>query len=256
LAEPTLGAANSDVRISDVVISEIHHNPIDPDGPDRLRSEDFQFVELYNRTEAPVDLTDWRLSGSVQFEIPLGTHIPPKQAALVVPFGPTDTTEQAVFRFQYGAGSSAPLLGPFDGELPADRGVLRLERPLPTSGTSPRDQVFVVVDEVEYRSMLPWPASNSAGMSLNRVPLSGFGRLPENWRRAPPSPASVAEPRPVIGDSNGDGLFDPLDIVQVLRTGKYLTGLPATASQGDWNQDGWFDQLDLAFALQADTYLK
>lgn len=57
------------------------------------------------------------------------------------------------------------------------------------------------------------------------------------------------------GDSNQDGVFDQLDIRNVLEAGKYLTGEPADWSEGDWNADGRFDQKDLVEALAAGNYL-
>jgi hypothetical protein len=60
----------------------------------------------------------------------------------------------------------------------------------------------------------------------------------------------------VLGDSDGNGLFDQLDIVQVLQGGKYLSENPATWQQGDWNSDGQFNQLDVVAALQAGTYMQ
>ena len=59
----------------------------------------------------------------------------------------------------------------------------------------------------------------------------------------------------IVGDSNGDGAFDQLDIVRVLQGAKYLTDEPADWTEGDWNLDGRFDQLDIVTALQAGTYL-
>ena len=58
----------------------------------------------------------------------------------------------------------------------------------------------------------------------------------------------------VVGDSNGDGQFDQLDIVTILQAGKYNQDVPATWSEGDWNRDGRFNQLDIVTALQADSY--
>lgn len=46
------------------------------------------------------------------------------------------------------------------------------------------------------------------------------------------------------GDSNGDGVFNQLDVVAVLQHGKYLTGDLASWPEGDWNGDAVFDQLD------------
>jgi hypothetical protein len=58
------------------------------------------------------------------------------------------------------------------------------------------------------------------------------------------------------GDANRDSWFDLEDILQVLQTGKYLTGKPATWDEGDWNGDGVFDQLDIVAALRTGTYVR
>ena len=56
------------------------------------------------------------------------------------------------------------------------------------------------------------------------------------------------------GDAYEDGLFDQLDVAQVLDFGKYMTGLPATWAQGEWTGDGQFDQRDIVWALQTGTW--
>ena len=58
------------------------------------------------------------------------------------------------------------------------------------------------------------------------------------------------------GDTNQDLTFDQLDLLQVLRAGKYLTGEPAAWSEGDWNGDGVFDQEDIVAALATGNYLR
>ena len=63
-------------------------------------------------------------------------------------------------------------------------------------------------------------------------------------------------PTRILGDANDDGLFDQLDIVQVLQAAKYGTGQPADFGEGDWNEDGVFDQEDIVAALQAGDYLQ
>lgn len=60
----------------------------------------------------------------------------------------------------------------------------------------------------------------------------------------------------MAADANGDFRFDQLDLVQVLISAKYLTGQPATWSEGDWNGDGVFDQMDAVAALQTGNYLQ
>ena len=81
---------------------------------------------------------------------------------------------------------------------------------------------------------------------------------------------SVAAPTPVqlqAGDANRDLEFNQLDLFQVLRAGKYLTGMPATWGEGDWNGapggtpdappagDGLFDRVDIIAALEAGLWL-
>jgi hypothetical protein len=58
----------------------------------------------------------------------------------------------------------------------------------------------------------------------------------------------------VPGDSNGDGVFNRHDLVDVLQAGRFGTGRPATFQQGDWNRDGVFNPIDIVFALQSGTF--
>ena len=76
----------------------------------------------------------------------------------------------------------------------------------------------------------------------------------------------VRAPELLPGDANQDFTFDQLDLLQVLRAGKYLTSEPATWGEGDWNGapggrpgappmgDGVFDQTDILAALTAGAY--
>jgi len=70
------------------------------------------------------------------------------------------------------------------------------------------------------------------------------------------------------GDANGDGEFNQLDLLQVLRRGKFLSGEAATWQDGDWDGapggrlarppsgNGAFDNGDLLAALRAGFWLK
>ena len=59
----------------------------------------------------------------------------------------------------------------------------------------------------------------------------------------------------VVGDSNGDGRFDQLDVEMVRATDKYMTGQAASFEEGDWNGDGLFNQLDIVAVLIEGSYL-
>ncbi len=58
----------------------------------------------------------------------------------------------------------------------------------------------------------------------------------------------------VSGDANLDGVFNSMDLVQVLQAGKYETSQAAEWSDGDWNCDGRFDSQDVIAAFQRGTY--
>ena len=67
---------------------------------------------------------------------------------------------------------------------------------------------------------------------------------------------NTSDTTPIPGDTNSDGRFDQLDIVSVLRAGKYLTGAAASFAEGDFNGDGVFDQRDIVTVLQSGGYLQ
>ena len=99
--------------------------------------------------------------------------------------------------------------------------------------------------------------ADGMGRSLVVVSTSGDYDSQDNWRASANvggSPGAADAFVPLPGDSNGDGVFNQLDIVAVLQAGKYLTGEPATFSEGDWNGDGLFDSLDIVAALQEGNY--
>jgi hypothetical protein len=52
------------------------------------------------------------------------------------------------------------------------------------------------------------------------------------------------------GDANEDGAFDQLDVIAVLQGAKYLSGQPASWSEGDWNGDRLVDQFDIILSQQ------
>lgn len=101
-------------------------------------------------------------------------------------------------------------------------------------------------------SRLDWQAPASAD---HYVVVSGYGAAFGSYelhisRLGDESPIFLA------GDSNRDGQFDQLDIVQVLMAAKYYSGQAAAWSEGDWNGDGRFDPLDIVAALQTGRYLQ
>jgi hypothetical protein len=68
---------------------------------------------------------------------------------------------------------------------------------------------------------------------------------------------NLSPPRRLVGDSNGDGVFNSSDLVFVFQAGKYEDGIArnATFEEGDWNGDGDFDSSDLVLAFQEGNYV-
>ena len=255
LAESTFGSANAGRLISDVVISEIHYAPIDPDGPRSLKAEDFRFIELYNHSAATVDLGGWRLAGSAQFAFAAGTTIAAGQSLVVVPFALDAGTKRAVFQIQYTLDPATVLVGPFSGNVLDDPMEIWLERAGEPADDDPAYVPQLVMDGLQLGLESPWPTeANGQGASLTRTDPNGFGPLPSSWVAEAPSPGAVDFVMRVPGDANQDGRFDPMDLVAVLQAGKYMTGQPANWSEGDWNGDGIFDGLDFVAALESGHY--
>jgi hypothetical protein len=256
LAAPTWGRPNSGLLVGDVLISEVHYAPRDPDGERRqLEADDFEFVELFNRTQSRQDVSGWRLTGGPQFTLPEQTEIAPHQSILVVPFDPADQTKAAMLRVLYGVDSSVALVGPLSDPLGDERDVVRLERPDSSPPEDPTLTPYLYVDELAYRATAPWPVDIAGtDRSLTRISLAGYGNWPATWAARHVSPGTVDLVLRPAGDANADGRFDQLDLQQVIQAGKYLTGQPASHDEGDWNRDGLFDQLDIIAALRTDTY--
>ena len=189
----TFGATNSPPRIGPAVISEIHYHP-DVGGD--------EFVELLNLTGSPVPLfhtgfptNAWKLGG-LGFTFPTNVTLGANATLLVV------ATNPASFRARYSVPTNVLILGPYTGQLQDSGENLELQAPdNPNTNTVP----YVVLDAVRYNDRAPWPAgADGTGLSLQRVPVSGYGNEPLNWIAAAPTPGT-----PVGGgDSDNDGMPD------------------------------------------------
>ena len=112
--------------------------------------------------------------------------------------------------------------------------------------------------EIHYVIRNHGPASDDPDMLAEQLGTFNGGCMTDGLEgfecHDPQAGFHMPPERIVLGDSNGDGQFDELDIVEVLQTAKYRTGQPATFAEGDWNNDGFFDQLDVIVALQTGNY--
>lgn len=137
-----------------VVINEFHYNGIN----NKVRNE---FIELYNSSASPVNLTGWRLSGAVDFAFPSNTTIA-AGAYLLIADDPA--TIQSYF--------AKTALGPWDGALSSDGETIRL-----------RDQADAVICEVDYKVGFPWPVvADGDGASVELINPALDPSLGSSWR--------------------------------------------------------------------------
>ncbi len=147
-----------------VVINEFHYNPDE----NSVREE---FIELHNPTDAAVDVSQWELSGAVNFTFPLGAVIPARQFLVVA-------QEPAVVQSRYGIAA----LGPWSGGLASEGEQITLE-----------DANGQTIDEVDYNSEFPWPVSaDGTGASAALVHPQLDNNLGSSWRsELPPTPGAT-----------------------------------------------------------------
>ncbi len=146
---------------SPIIINEIHYHPLD----DADAAE--EFVELYNRSDEPIDVHLWELSDAVTlvFDAAEGpTRIEPGGFLLVA-------RARAGLAALSGF-TEAEIAGPFAGRLSNFRDDVELRYP---GGE--------LAERVEYRQDGVWPArADGLGPSLQRVSAEVSGHLPQNWR--------------------------------------------------------------------------
>ena len=160
---PTPGAPNQAALETDVVIHEILYNP--PPGRSGL-----EFVELYNRGPAPVDLSGFRFARGVRYVFPPGTTIP-AGGYLVVARDPRALEE---------AHGISGVLGPYEGSLANEGELVRLV-----------DRRGNLADEVRYEDGGRWPAwADGLGSSLELLDPRQDNSVASAWEASDESAKS------------------------------------------------------------------
>ena len=162
-AEQTPGAVNNVALSTAVVMNEImfHHRPQFRDGAIPFAVNDEQWVELFNRTGADVEVSGWQFDDAIGYTFPAGTSIPANGYIVVA-------NNVAAFN---AAHPGVTALGPFSGGLSnaGERLVLK-------------DALGNIVDEVSYRDSKPWPQfADGGGSSLELRDPHADNSAPEAW---------------------------------------------------------------------------
>ncbi|HKQ40014.1 MAG TPA: lamin tail domain-containing protein [Verrucomicrobiae bacterium] len=198
-AANTLNAANAGPLIGNVVISEIHYHPqlIYGNGA-YWNNNDDEYIELYNRSGSPVNLYHpsdpnlvWKLEKAVEFDFPPGTSIPAGGYVVLVNFNPATKPGMATaFRARFNIPAGVPLMGPLRGDLSNDEETVALYQPdnPVTNVNGVLEFPYVLVEEVQYSDLAPWPiAADGAGSSLQRRLPPQYADDPISWEASWPS---------------------------------------------------------------------
>lgn len=206
LANRSFGTLNGMFEISPIVISEVHYHPLPPTAAalatdPSLSTPDLEFIELQNASAITIDLQNWRLRGEGDFDFPTGQSLAAGETLVVVPFDPASAVnvgKLAAFRLTYGIDAAVRIVGPFTGTLSNSHGIVKLQAPDSPPTEDPLLIPRVMVDEVFYDDLAPWPvAADGTGPSLQRRAPSTLGNYHDSWFAEPPTPGSIPE-RPSV----------------------------------------------------------
>jgi len=136
-----------------VVFNELHYNP-------QGATETGEWIELYNQMGINVDLSDWKLSGGIDFEFPDGTLVPSGEYVIVA----KDPDNAAL--------AGLPLvLGPYEGFL--SNGGERIDL---------RSSADRVMDRLDYDDQGEWPvAPDGGGVTLAKGHPLLFSGKSAHW---------------------------------------------------------------------------
>ncbi len=242
LGRNSLGCNGVQPLVSQIVISEIYYNPMSSD-PD-VEALDLEFVEVMNPTDQPVDLTNWRIRGGIDYDFDAGQMIDAGQVIVIARFDvddPENADRVSEFRARNNLGDST-LLGGYTGQLGNGGDNIRLEMPAQVEENDPATISHVTVDTVTYDDRTPWPLSaDGGGKSLSRISPTFFGNDPTSWEAALPT-AGHQTFGGAANDFNNDGAVDTADL-DVLTTA-VDTGVNVVSFDADSN--GAVDRLDIA----------
>jgi hypothetical protein len=234
LSVSTPGGLNAAARRGDVVISEIMYHAVTGISAD-------EYVELRNRTAAPINVGGWRLRGEVDYDIPNGTTIAANGYLVLA-------NDPSTINAQY---PSANALGPWAGSLSDGGGRITLQgRELLSAVT-----INPIVDEVIYGTGGAWSKlSDGGGSSLELRDLNADGTLAPSWTASNESGRSGWKTIEATGVLD-HGLTANADSLQIflLGAGECLVDDVEVVPSGGGNRvtNGDFEVSSVGWAFQA-----
>ncbi|HWB04939.1 MAG TPA: lamin tail domain-containing protein [Verrucomicrobiales bacterium] len=159
-----------------VFINEVHYDPDD-------HTKRIEFIELWNPSTTPVNISGWMITGSADYVFPANTTIG-ANSYLVVAENPA----------QLNTAYNVPnALGPWSGVLGNGSGNVVL-----------RNAATTQIDDVDYQQGFPWPTRAAGGGSSIELINPGLENdIGGSWRSSiPVSPSTQPLPTPGRINSN------------------------------------------------------
>ena len=213
-----------------------------------IDSSDLEFVEILNKNNSSVDLTNWRLRGGIDFDFPAGTTLDAGGVLVITSFNPdsvANASRSSAFRTHYGINGNIRLIGGYAQQLDNDDELVKLQRP----DTPPlEDPTFIPrlqEDALLYDDLAPWPTSpDSTGTTLQRSDPNHWASDSTSWLAAVASPGSFGGSLP--GDFNGDQIVNDVDIDLLFAAVHSVS----TDGQFDLDASGVIDASDVTLLVE------
>ncbi len=182
-----------------IVINEIHYKP-------EIKTLDLEYVELYNTSPDPINISGWNFSKGIDYTFPADTIINGGQYIVVAQDKTTLTSYYAL--------PAQSIFGPYSGKLSNNGEEIRLD-----------DNFGSKVDTVEYDCGFPWPTMASGeGSSIELINPLLDNDLAGNWRASGYNNQTyLSSPTPATANSVANN-----NVAPCIRKVKHLPESPHT----------------------------
>ncbi len=210
MASVTEGSANTVPLQRPVVINEIMYHPISD-------SKNDEYIELYNRTGSPVDLSGWKLQGGISYEFPSNSLIA-GHGYLVVAENATNLIAK------YTQLNSANTYGNYIGSLGNSSDTIRLSMWEDLISTNSQNVAttnifYIPVEEVTYLDGGRWGEwSDGGGSSLELIDPDADNRQPASWADS---------------DETAKAPWTTVDVTEILENGQAASVVDEGGSYGE-----------------------
>jgi hypothetical protein len=148
-------------RAASLVFSELMYNPL-PSATNAADADDYEFLELYNTTAAPLSLGNATFTAGITYTFPAGAGLPAGAYGVLV-------SNRGTFTNRYPAVTN--ILGQYSGKL-ADGG----------ETVTLKSSAGVTLFSVTYSDAFPWPkAADGHGVSLVLSHAAGDPNVAASW---------------------------------------------------------------------------